>query len=184
MPIYPDNIPRCQHIKINGVQCGSPAQKRSRFCFFHKRWHETRVPINRKPGANLRAALNLPVLEDANAIQMAIMQVMQLVLKQQVDSKTAGLLFYGLQTASTNLRQIDIEPKRPTRVVIDPAAVDERCIGEDAWDPEDFELSEEEEEEEAAADSDDEDEEDEDEEEPGPNIGDLDASAELTRWVI
>jgi hypothetical protein len=26
---------RCQHIKVNGTQCGSPALRRHKFCFFH-----------------------------------------------------------------------------------------------------------------------------------------------------
>ena len=31
------DILRCQHIKMNGVQCGSPALYRRRQCFFHER---------------------------------------------------------------------------------------------------------------------------------------------------
>ena len=39
MANYPD---RCQHIKVNGTQCGSPALRRNRFCFFHKRFQDQR----------------------------------------------------------------------------------------------------------------------------------------------
>ena len=52
-----------------------------------------------------RAALDLPVLEDANSIQVALMQVMRLLVSAQIDHKTASLLLYALQTASSNLRK-------------------------------------------------------------------------------
>ena len=46
MSLYPNSIPRCEHIKINGTQCGSPALRRNHFCFFHKRWQQTRIVLN------------------------------------------------------------------------------------------------------------------------------------------
>ena len=39
------NIPRCRHLKVNGTQCGSPALKDHRFCFFHQQWHERKLVI-------------------------------------------------------------------------------------------------------------------------------------------
>jgi hypothetical protein len=48
--------------------------------------------------------LQLPTLEDANSIQMALMQVMEALLRDQIDNKLAGLLLYGLQIASSNLQ--------------------------------------------------------------------------------
>jgi hypothetical protein len=49
--------------------------------------------------------LQLPTLEDGNSIQMALMQVMEALLRDQIDTKVAGLLLYGLQIASSNLQQ-------------------------------------------------------------------------------
>ena len=109
MSYYPESIARCQHIKVNGTQCGSPALKRNKFCFFHKRWRDTRIVIS-KAARRSRASLDLPVLEDANSVQVALMQVMRLTLRNQIDPKVSGLLFYGLQTASCNLRNANFEP--------------------------------------------------------------------------
>jgi hypothetical protein len=139
MSLYPNSIPRCEHLKINGTQCGSPALKRSHFCYFHKRWQETRIVVNANRARRSRAALDLPVLEDANSIQVSLMQVMRLILSGQIDPKTAGLLLYALQTASSNLRRINFEPVVKTRVVIDPKTVDQTPLGEDPWRREDFE---------------------------------------------
>ena len=142
MSSYPNSIPRCQHLKVNGTQCGSPALRRNQFCFFHKRWHETRIVLNANRARRGRAALDLPVLEDANSIQVSLMQVMRLILSGQVDPKTAGLLLYALQTASSNLSRINFEPTIKTRVVIDPRTVNQTPLGEDPWCKEDFEEEE------------------------------------------
>ncbi len=139
--LYSPNIARCQHIKVNGTQCGSPALRRHQFCFFHKRWREQHVTINpaKKPS---KASLDLPVLEDANSIQVALMQVMQLLLSGQIEHRTASLLLYGLQTASLSLRAANFEPSRKETVVIDPKSVETTPLGENVWDRQEFETGE------------------------------------------
>ena len=128
MSLYPESIARCQHLKVNGTQCGSPALRKQRFCYFHKDWRQKRLQIN----VNIRreqGAVTLPVLEDANSIQVALMQVMRLLLTAQIEHRTAGLLLYALQTASANIARTTFEPELPTRVVIDRATVARRPIG-------------------------------------------------------
>src|SRR2546427_2822502 len=142
--MYSPNIPRCRHIKTNGMQCESPALRRNRFCYFHKKWHDQRVVINSARARRTRAALDLPILEDADSVQVGLMQVMRLTLTGQLDSKTAGLMLYALQTASLNLRRTNFEPLHKTDIVIDPRRVDETPLGEDVWENEDFEDPEEE----------------------------------------
>jgi hypothetical protein len=146
--MYSSNIPRCQHIKVNGTQCGSPAVRDRRFCFFHKKWHDQRIVINSAQARQSPPTLDLPVLEDANSIQVALMQVMRLLISHQIAHKTAGLLLYALQTASFNLRRTDFEPVVKTKIVIDPTRVDETALGDPQWQNEDFENPEETDEEE------------------------------------
>src|SRR6266849_3938479 len=141
--MYSPNVPRCQHIKTNGTQCGSPALRNQRFCYFHKKWHDQRILINSARARRTRAALDLPVLEDADSVQVGLMQVMRLTLTGQLDSKTAGLMLYALQTASLNLRRTNFEPLHKIDIVIDPRRVDETLLGEDVWENEDFEDPEE-----------------------------------------
>jgi hypothetical protein len=139
---YPPAINRCQHIKVNGVQCGSPALKSRKLCHFHHRWQQGRIQLNANRARRSRYSLDLPILEDANSIQVALMQAMRLLLTNQVDHKTAALLFYGLQTASTNLRRTKFEPL-PEQVVIDPRGVPNTSLGDNAWYKEEFEENEE-----------------------------------------
>jgi len=142
MSLYPHSIPRCQHIKVNGTQCGSPALRRHRLCYFHKSWQQTRIVLGANRARRAPAVFDLPMLEDANSIQVALMQVMRLILNGQIDAKTAGLLLYALQTASTNLARTNFEPTIKTRVVIDPRTVNQTPLGEDPWRREDYEEEE------------------------------------------
>ena len=158
---YDVHIPRCTHIKTNGTQCGSPALRGRRFCFFHKNWQGQRIQLNAQPAAPL--SFTMPVLEDADSVQVALMQVMRLILAGQLDPKIAGLLLYALQTASLNLRHMKLEPFHHESVVIDPRSVADNNLDDNAWCKEEFE--EEEEEDDAEEDEEEEDEEDEEESE-------------------
>ncbi len=141
MAEYPN---RCQHIKVNGVQCGSPALRRNRFCFFHKRFQDERIRLSADRRRHGVATFILPVLEDANSIQMAIMQIMRLILTGQIEHKTASLLLYALQTASSNLRSTKFEP-RMHQVILNPRDAADIPLDCDAWEDEDFDEEEEEE---------------------------------------
>jgi hypothetical protein len=151
MSSYPN---RCQHIKVNGTQCGSPALRRNRFCYFHKRHHEEQVELHLDRLKNERVkdhrrsrkiTLDLPVLEDANSIQVSLMQIMRLLVASQIDGKTAGLLLYALQTASANLHHTRFNPGMHD-VILDPRTVGEIPLGAYAWEDSDFEGEEEDEE--------------------------------------
>ena len=142
MSQYPN---RCQHLKTSGTQCGSPALRRNRFCYFHKRYQDERIRLNVDRRRRGTATFFLPVLEDANSIQMSLMQIMRLLLTGQIEHKTASLLLYALQTASTNLRQTNFKPW-VHEVILDPRAAAESPLDKtDLWADEDFEEEEEEE---------------------------------------
>jgi hypothetical protein len=135
---------RCQHLKINGTQCGSPALRRNRFCFFHKRFQDEQIKLSADRARRGVATFILPVLEDANSIQIALMQVMRLLVSQQIDHKTASLLLYALQTASTNLRMTTFTPLT-NDVILDPRDAANTPLDSHIWEDEDFEAEEEEE---------------------------------------
>jgi hypothetical protein len=156
-----DNVPRCRHVKANGTQCGSPALRRRRFCYFHTEVRKRQAAIAADHFGH--CYFDFPVLEDANAVQIALMQVLQMLGRGRLDHKTAGLLLYGLQTASANLRYADFEVEEATDVVIDCDTVDATCLGGPQWFEEDFEVQE----------DDQEDDQEEDEEE-GNEVGELD----------
>jgi hypothetical protein len=162
---FPVRISCCSHTKANGSQCGSPALRGGHFCFFHNKSHARRIQTNLIPDDN-GAAFNLPVLEDAKSIQVALMQVMRLILSHTIDAKFAGRLLFALQTAGLNLRDTDLETPTRERLVIDSDSAHKTPLGENLSEPADFEHDEEDaidadEEESLDDEEDDEDEEDE-----------------------
>jgi hypothetical protein len=144
MPGYPD---RCQHVKVNGVQCGSPALRRNRFCFFHKRFQDERIRLATDRARRSPAIFTLPVLEDANSVQIALMQVMRLLLSRQIEHKTASLLLYALQTASSNLPRTMFAPN-VHEIILDPRDAAITPLTYRAWEDHEFDDDEDEYEEE------------------------------------
>jgi hypothetical protein len=130
MSLYPESVARCQHIKVNGTQCASPALREEKYCYFHMRWHATRMSVILKEREHWIAGL--PTLEDANSIQVGLAEVMRLLVTKEIDSKTGALLLYAMQTASANMKRTSFEPE-PTLVVIDRECVERRPLGATAW---------------------------------------------------
>ena len=92
---------RCAHIHLSGRPCGSPALAGRRLCYFHSR--------ARRPA---RPNYELPLLEDATAVQFALTQVVRALQDKALDTKTCALLLYALQTASANLKRVAEEHGR------------------------------------------------------------------------
>jgi hypothetical protein len=113
---------RCQHIKVSGTQCGSPALRSKKFCFYHQQDRPMAVEcyFDRDYAAG---EITLPFFEDAHSIQSVIRQVVQMVLQKRLEQKTASLLLYALQIASSNLKRMELEKPQPEQVVTDPDAV-------------------------------------------------------------
>jgi hypothetical protein len=77
-----ENVPRCQHVKVNGTQCGSPALRSRRHCFFHDRIRREQAKIAANASSPRR--FELPLLEDANSVQVALMKVIQILASELI----------------------------------------------------------------------------------------------------
>jgi hypothetical protein len=99
MPLHP-NVRRCTHIQITGHRCGSPALKQEYFCYFHTRMIkgvQTRVDSEIHP---------IALIENAEAIQAAIMHMIDAVLKGTIDNKRATIVLKALHIAVRNSRNV------------------------------------------------------------------------------
>jgi hypothetical protein len=79
MPID-SRIEQCQHIKFNGVRCGSPAMRGALMCYFHLRpakFNDIRVPE----------------IMDFPTRQKLISQVVNAIITHEIDAKRAMVLF-------------------------------------------------------------------------------------------
>jgi hypothetical protein len=104
----------CDHVHANGAFCMSPALRRDRFCYFHLRDRQRRQLLRRLSPPDSDAAtfdaLDLPVFEDANAIQVAVTAVFRALGARRIKPRRAALLLYALQIAHANLPGVDFHP--------------------------------------------------------------------------
>ena len=121
MPQYPT----CQHIKTHGAMCESPALKGSRFCYFHQRDLERQsnlrqareVKNSRRNGhfteddlnAEILESLQLPLYEDANAIQVALSNLARAIAGHHIAERRAALLLSSLQIAVSNVGNLRLK---------------------------------------------------------------------------
>ena len=56
--------------------------------------------------SELSLPLQLPAADDSASIQLALIQVLQALAANQLDPRRAGLLLYGLQVASSNVKNV------------------------------------------------------------------------------
>jgi hypothetical protein len=97
----------CRHIFTSGKKCQSPALSDQNFCYFHSNTRKRPAPANQpyQPYVEPKErALALPPLEDADAIQLALSDVILALAANRIDPRRARILIYGLQVASQNHR--------------------------------------------------------------------------------
>ena len=117
----------CRHIHTNGKRCGSPALREQTYCYYHRSLrttHSAADPANREPviitstdGGRDQIIyptprLTLPALEDRESIQVALSLIIGALARNDLDSKRATTLLYGLQVASSNAANLDHQPDR------------------------------------------------------------------------
>src|SRR5579863_3958081 len=111
----------CSHFKTNGERCEAIALTDQSLCYFHSRARQRELVIDRGHAARLRRiasgksateyyksihsqelfdessaslfnALELPVLEDAAAIQITVTSVLRALATQQIDRRIAAFM--------------------------------------------------------------------------------------------
>jgi hypothetical protein len=105
------SVNHCHHIKVDGVYCQSPALHGRDYCHFHLQTLGRRMRMARERARREPHRLVLPLLEDMNSVQVALMQVLDALASGQLEERRGGLLLYGLQQASTNLRSLRAAPR-------------------------------------------------------------------------
>jgi hypothetical protein len=94
------NVRNCTHIKVDGVLCGSPAIRGEQFCYFHQRMvRGVRTPRNSRLHP-------IAMLESPEAIQAALMEVINALARNQIDVKRAELILRALHIAVKNARNV------------------------------------------------------------------------------
>jgi hypothetical protein len=94
------NVKICTHIKVTGIRCGSPALRGEKFCYFHERMIRG-VPT--PPKARIHP---MALLENEEAIQVALMETINAIVRNQIDMQRASLIIRALSIAVRNSRRV------------------------------------------------------------------------------
>jgi hypothetical protein len=87
---------RCTHRRVGGQTCGSPRMRGSKYCYAHERFNATHTDD-----------LELPPLEDANALVLGLTKGLQALMSGKMDLKLAGVYFYGLQIVASVMGRVN-----------------------------------------------------------------------------
>jgi hypothetical protein len=115
----------CTHIKISGVRCGSPALRQQEFCYYHQRMHRgVRTP----PQARLHP---IALIEDRESIQVALMEVLNGLMRNTIELKRAALMLRALHIAVKNAGHKDFASK-PSQMVKEVPEYGELSVNDSA----------------------------------------------------
>ena len=132
-------IKKCTEVAANGAICQSPALRNNDRCFYHHRDQLRKVVFQQarqlklskdfadypakqeELNPEIMEALELPSLDDAAAIQVALTNVTRAVMSGHIDTKRAGLVLYALQIAAMNLRDAKLKPYASDSVTTEDA---------------------------------------------------------------
>ena len=78
-------IPQCQHIKGDGVRCGSPALRGKSLCYFH-----SRAPKRRPKRV-------VPEVPDPSNAMAVLNWTIRGLMNNKLDPKAAAQIIYGIQ---------------------------------------------------------------------------------------
>jgi hypothetical protein len=95
-----NQAPRCEYPRSGGRPCRAPKIRGQKFCCMHLALEAARP-----------TKFNLPALEDANSIQVALTKTAQGLVDGTLEEKVATKLAYVLQVAMSNVGNVNFEPE-------------------------------------------------------------------------
>ena len=96
--------PYCHHINAAGVFCRGIPVKKHDYCYWHLHERGRRMRAARARARRERVLMQLPVLDDLQAVQVSLMQLGEAVRHGDVDQSSGRLLLGILRLAASNLK--------------------------------------------------------------------------------
>ena len=95
-----NRAPRCEYPRSGGQPCRAPKMRGQKYCCMHVALEAARP-----------TKFDLPALEDANSIQVALTKTAQGLVDGTLEEKVATKLAYVLQVAMSNVGNVKFEPE-------------------------------------------------------------------------
>ena len=96
----------CDHLKEDGVPCGSPALRGHKLCYYH---HLDRQRRQYAAGVIRRADVlgpRPPRMKSLADVQVALHKVLNALANHRLPHRRAGAILFGLQQAAMPLRKL------------------------------------------------------------------------------
>lgn len=100
-----NRAPRCEYPRSGGRPCRAPKVRGQKYCCMHLALEAARP-----------TKFNLPALEDANSIQVALTKTAQGLVDGTLEDKVATKLAYVLQVAMSNVGNVKFEPEEEEQI--------------------------------------------------------------------
>jgi hypothetical protein len=107
------DVPLCQHMKPDGIRCGTPAIRDHKYCYHHTTVRKL-VPKTQLHGLFMEGEsgepykeYELPYPECGDAIQIGFMQLMHGISSGLIPEKRAQIMLSALHGAAANLRAME-----------------------------------------------------------------------------
>ena len=124
-----NRAPRCEYPRSGGRPCRAPKVRGQKYCNMHLAMEAARP-----------TKFNLPALDDANSIQVALNKTAQGLVDGTLEEKVATKLAYVLQVAMTNVGKVNFEPEEGEEEIEEE--VEEESEEEDDEEEEEEEVEE------------------------------------------
>ncbi len=98
------SYPTCNHLKEDGVLCGSPALRGKKLCFYHHRDHQRLKYAERILRGNDPLRPSAPLPRTLPDMQITLSEVFAALVDNRIHTRRAGKLLYALQQRSAALR--------------------------------------------------------------------------------
>jgi|SRR5271167_4468867 len=98
------SYPTCNHRKLDGLLCGSPALRGKKLCFYHHRGHQRQQYVERILRCNDPLRPGAPLPKTFPDMQAMLAEVFTALTHNSISTRRAGKLLYALQERSAALR--------------------------------------------------------------------------------
>lgn len=133
--------PTCRHVHANGALCKSPPLRNRDYCHFHLDQIGRQLRAARARARHQPARLKLPLLEDPFAVQVALMQVADAIIYNEIDVQRGRLLMGILRVAAGNLKTARAWKQEALFVATENANTEWPSFEQENQLPPDFDLS-------------------------------------------
>jgi hypothetical protein len=105
------SYPTCDHLKADGVLCGSPALRDQKLCYYHQRDHKRQKHVASVMRRADVLGPRLPRMKSLTDVQVALAKVFNALAAKRIPLQRASRILFDLEQAAVTLRKPSLSPE-------------------------------------------------------------------------